>query len=400
MELNEFAKIGKAVLSKAIGLQKNYTEEYVKVSNILNEGISKCYDCPVYKEKQFLSYQSSTDQSDLFTQKCSSCSSAVWNTNYKVVRRRINERNKYGYQPTLKSNAIKLLILYHFLQPDSRGFVKNISKKDLAKALGCTVSTVNACNKVLSDYNYCFVSDSGIQTNYISVYLTDYKNYHKTAEEGGRGYLTFSVDMLNALLSVHSLNSLRIQIKGLLEIDSSRLKKISETTATATYHKLRGFLPKYCKNNVIRKALQEKTSILSTSVSASGVEFTLNSSFSITKLRSFMLGDAKDKIVDFISSVNDLVCDVNYDLPDKKEVAIESLQSLGILKADNYKELLLSLDDYSSLASLAVQYNLQIVITSLLKIYNSYVLSNKPVNNVGALCRTFIRNNYSGFSVA
>lgn len=392
MEVNEFAKIGKGVLTKAIGLQKNYTEEYVKTTDTLDEFQSKCQNCPLYSAKQFFLSQDASDLADHVTSFCSSCSSAVWNTNYKVVRHRINEKNKYGYQPTLKSNAIKLLILYHFLQPDANGFIKNIHKKDLATALSCTVSTIDSCNKILSDYDYCYVSSSGIQDNHISVYLTEYKNYHKNAAEGGRGYLTLSYDMLDALLSIHSLNSLRMQIKGLLEVDQSRLRKLSETTASATYKKLRGFLPRYCKNNVIRKALAEKTSLFTISISKNDVSFSLNKSFSISSMRSKMLNTSKQSLIEYVDHINNLVDEANADYPDKKEVALESMSELNILRADIYKPLLLNLDDYADLAGLATQYNLQIVLSALIQIYNAYILQGKPVNNIGALCRTFIRN--------
>lgn len=393
MELNEFAKIGKGVLSKAIGLQKNYTEDYVKVHDTIDTVKSGCPNCPYYSNNidPLSSYQGYRENIT-FSPECSSCSSAVWHTKYQVIHRRINERNRYGYQPTLKSNSIKLLLLYHFLQPDSYGFIKNVNKKELASALGCTVATINACNKALSDYDYCHISDSGIAKNHISVYLTDYKNYHKTASEGGRGYLTLSSAMLNAILSLHSLNALRMQIKGLLEIDNARLKKLSDISASATYKKLRGFLPQYCKNNVIRKALSEKTILLTTVLSKDGVEFSLNDSFTISSMRNKMLSHAEKSIESFVMNINDTVEDYDSDLPDKKETALAAFAEMNILRADKYKSVLLTKDDYSSLSSLAVQYNLQIVLSSLTQIYNTYLLQNKPVNNIGALCRTFIRN--------
>lgn len=388
MELNEFAKIGKGVLSKAIGLQKNYTEDYVKVRDTIDTVKSGCINCPYYNANLDSSYQ----DNKIILPECSSCSSAVWHTKYQVIHRRINERNRYGYQPTLKSNAIKLLLLYHFLQPDSYGFIKNVNIKDLAAVLNCTVSTINACNKVLSDYDYCHISDSGIVKNHISVYLTEYKNYHKTASEGGRGYLTLSSAMLKEIFSLHSLNALRMQLKGLLEIDNSRIKNISETSASASYKKLRGFLPQYCKNNVIKKALSEKTALLTAVLSKDGVEFSLNDSFTVSSLRNDMLSHSRKSIEALVMDINDAVDDFDSDLPDKKETALNTFTEMNIVRADKYKSVLLNADDYSSLSSLAVQYNLQIVLSAITQIYNTYFLQDKPVNNIGALCRIFIRN--------
>ena len=47
MELNNFARIGKGVLTKSIGLQKNYVEVYEKRDDKLNEVQSHCQECAI-----------------------------------------------------------------------------------------------------------------------------------------------------------------------------------------------------------------------------------------------------------------------------------------------------------------------------------------------------------------
>lgn len=110
MELNNFARIGKGVISKSIGLQKNYKEVFSKGAEVLNEQKSMCEGCPVHKLKEDLRLLGLTDEASQIHEKCRGCSSAVWESSYTVTRY-INEKNLYGYQPTLKANAIKLFII-------------------------------------------------------------------------------------------------------------------------------------------------------------------------------------------------------------------------------------------------------------------------------------------------
>ena len=51
MELSSFARIGKGVLTKAIGLQKNYIEVYSQGPDILNERKSNCHNCIIHQKK-------------------------------------------------------------------------------------------------------------------------------------------------------------------------------------------------------------------------------------------------------------------------------------------------------------------------------------------------------------
>ena len=127
MELNNFARIGKGVISKSIGLQNNYKEVFSKNGEVLNEQKSMCRDCPVHKLKEELRLLGLTEEASQIHEKCRECSSSVWESSYTIHTRYVNEKNRYGYQPTLKANAIKLFLLYHFLQPDGNGFLKNIS---------------------------------------------------------------------------------------------------------------------------------------------------------------------------------------------------------------------------------------------------------------------------------
>lgn len=396
MELNQFARIGKGVLSKSIGLQKNYIEEYVQSEDKLNETKSGCHECPIYKTKQQLIAIGLTESVEELHAKCKNCSTSVWEPSYTQHVRYINEKNKFGYQPTLKSNAIKLLLLYHFLQPDANGFIKNVSIKSLASTIGCTVATIIASNKILSKYDYCYIGESGLYDKHINVYLTEYKNYHKTAAEGGRGYITMSSDMLMDLIGISSLNTLRLNLKGILEVDNASYAQTQNrnySSVETTYKKLRGFLPSYCKNNVIRKALEKDASIFDLTFYDKGVSFSIHEKYAQKKLRNSMLENTKENLIDFVENINstfDALENVKH--PDEKAKIDEILSAMHISKMEQYPPLTLQMKDYEDLASLSLQYNIQIVHTAIVHIYNRYITAKHPVEKFGALARTVIRN--------
>lgn len=394
MELNNFARIGKGVITKSIGLQKNYIEVVSKEADVLNEQKSMCEGCPVHRLKEDLRSLGLTEEADRIHAKCRECSSSVWEASYTIHTRYINEKNKYGYQPTLKANAIKLFLLYHFLQPDGNGFIKNVSIKALADRIGCTVATIYASNKALADYNYCYTCDSGLLDRHINVYLPEYKNYHKSAAEGGRGYITLSSDMFLALLGIHSLNSLRLNLKGILEVDNASVSSgRNSNTATTSFTRLRGFLPQYCKNNIIRKALEQEDSILESSFSDKSVSFSIPDKFSRENLREAMKKDNESSLIHFVEDMNDVIeAADNAAVPFEKEQFDEILTTMNIRKRPKYPYLNLSLKDYSDLAALSLQYNLAIVRDAIVQIYNHYIANGLTVDSFGALARTLIRN--------
>ena len=390
MELNSFARIGKGVISKSIGLQKNYKEVYVKNADVLNEQKSMCEGCPVRKLKEDLRLLGLEDEAAKIHERCRGCSSSVWEPSYTVHY--VNEKNKYGYQPTLKAYAIKLLLLYHFLQPDGNGFIRNVSVKGLADQLGCTVATIHAGNRALAEYNYCYTCDSGLFDHHINVYLPEYKDYHKTAAEGGRGYITMSSELLLALLGIRALNPLRLNLKGILAIDGASADK-SSCTAETTYKRLRGFLPQYCKNNVIRRALEQDSSILDSAFTEKGVSLSIHENFNQKLMRDSMKEANQESIVQFVSNLNDAFEAANEASTLSEREALEDvLATMDIRKRPKYPSLFLHLTDYADFAALSLQFNLAAVQSAIVQIYNHYIANNVDVESFGALARTLIRN--------
>lgn len=402
MELNNFARIGKGVLTKAIGLQKNYVEIYEEAEAKLNENKSGCMTCPIYELKRRMKDTGIENAYDELHERCKECSSSVWDTTYSVSRKYINEKNRYGYNPTLKTTAIKLFLTYHFLCPDPLGFIKNISLKELSVLLGCTIATIKANNKILSSYGYCYFCNSGIYDNHINIMLPEYKNYHKPAYEGGRGYLDVSKELLIKLLSIESLNTLRLNIKGILEVDNASISYTQEqnmATVASPYKKLRGFLPSYCKRNVIRDALKKNNSIFDLTFNDSSVVFKIKSPFARKNIRESFYKKAYEEIDTYIYHFNTVLHNVEENnLVDEDTDAL--LHMFHIDSLSKYPPLTVTEKDLKDLSSMCVQYNSILVKKAISSIYNRYIARSIKIENFGALVRTFIRHSYHIFEIA
>jgi len=404
MELSNFARIGKGIITKSIGLQENYIEVFEVAESKLDEEKSGCAGCPVCIAKCQMRDLGAGEAVEILESKCRECQQAVYTETYTEKKKYINEKNQFGYQETLKSNAIKLLLAYHFLQPNAYGLVEDISIKGLAELVGCTAATIRACNKTLSEYGYCYICESGRYDGCINIILPEYKNYHKTAAEGGRGYITMSSDMMRKILAMEGVNTLRLNLKGILEVDSSSCRSTEDpelASATATYKKLRGFLPDYCKRNVIIKALQKDSSIFSFDCNDKAVTFNINPEFKQKDMRGAMLENEEAEMKAYIGNLNKtlFMAGKNY-VKGAVPLADERLESYHIAASASYTLIPLAEKDFKDLASMCVQYSRDAVQAAVIYVYNSYMLHGTAVKNYGGLIRTAIRSMLSAAKAA
>lgn len=395
MELSNYARIGKGVITKAIGLQENYIDVFEVAESKLDEEKSGCAGCPVCSAKCRMREEGAEEAVEILESKCRECPQAVFTETYTEKKKYINEKNQFGYQETLKSNSLKLLMVYHFLNPDASGLITDISIKGLAETVGCTVATVRACNRALSDYGYCYVCESGAYDGCISILLPEYKYYHKTAAEGGRGYITMSSDMVRRLLNMDGVNTLRLNLKGILEVDSSSSRSTEDpelASATATFKKLRGFLPDYCKRNVIIRALEQDSSIFSFSCSDKAVTFSINREFAQKNVRSAMLENEEAEMKSYINTLNQtlFMAGKSY-IKGADPLTDARLADFRIAAAGSYTLLALSEKDYKDLASMCIQYSRDNVRKAVTAVYNGYILHGTEIRNFGGVVRIAIR---------
>lgn len=387
--LDNFANIGKSVIIQSLGIQKNYTEVIESTVETIDYNNAACINC---KYKAVI--ETFGKDSRAYSDACSTCEhcphKALAHKNvYKKVYH--NEKNRYGYRPMLKANAIKLFMLLHFYHPDSNGIIRNLDAGELAANVGCNVRTIWNNLKTLQEYTY--ISYSKNEYGLINILLNDYENYYLPANKGGRGFLVVSKELYKRLCNIKSLVSLRIFIRELLSLDAPELKG----QASVDYKKIkeiRNLLPAYCKPSVIKEKLGKESDIFIVSFKDDVVRFQIDTKF-IPKNEKLRVHDEYAITLEkFIWEFNQNVAYVN-----SGGICPNYLNDFFSIKnkksAASFKPMLLTEIEIDDLASLSVHYSYDIVVNALSVVYREYYMYQKTVNNLGGLVSTIIRSEFN-----
>lgn len=404
LKLSNYARIGKSPLIKAIGIQKNHTNTYYTESQELDRAASGCFSCPNYKNIEFLEYLPQETQNDALFQ-CNHCSQCVYKTVYKEHIRYINEKNRFGSAKRLKGIALKLFVIYHFCNPDEHGLIKSLSPKELATYLGCTVRSIYNANIKLQEYGYIMLCKDGFTKNRFHVILAEYHTYALTAKDGGRGYATFNLAFLDELVKLDDLNQLRIYLRTALDLDTNRNPE-NKLVAKTPYSTLRLYLPRYCKPNIIRKALSAVSNLFQVIFSEESVTLQMNPDYH--GKRSLEMNNAENatSLRSYFESLDAAMQRLNKSSLKKTEAKqndIDFLKQAGIVKQQGktkkfYVPFHLTNNDYSDLALLASTYSLSAVKKCISYVYNAYKADLK-LNSIGALIRTILKNEESNADI-
>ena len=128
----------------------------------------------------------------------------------------------------------------------------------ILKLLNCNIKTIWNNLDILSGYTY--ISYCKTDRHFINIILNDYESYYLPANKNGRGFLVLSNDLLNKLIKIDSLIMLRIYLRELINLDNSNLKG-QASVDHKTIKDIRRILPDYCKPCVIRKSIENSTSV-------------------------------------------------------------------------------------------------------------------------------------------
>ena len=381
----EFCNIGKAVLTKALGLQRNYSEMIESSYEVIDIETSGCESCKWHNIK------SVTEPSEeLYAEcekACASCPHRCMKTEYTYKKVYHNEQNQFGYQETLKTNAIKMFLIYHFLGPDSIGFLKNIDLQEVANIIGYDIKTIHNNNLLLKKYGY--IHFTKVDTNRINVYLPEYENYFKPASHGGRGFLLMSKNILHEVLKISSINELRISLRELMEFDS--LKNQKTDSIEKNYQELRRMLPAYCKRNIIQKA-SNKLSMFLTEIKDNLIKFTIKPEYDAKKQKEEQLTYYEQEITSFSQAFAHDVAEINTNIYNSKDSKFADFFTEP--ETVEYRCWFFTKLEIADLASLCLQYSYDILIKALQSIYKTYKLRGTPIKNLGGLTRTVINAMY------
>ena len=388
--MERFASIGKLVLKNAIGLQKNRKEiEYVEISK-LDEKASGCFECPTFSLKQFYCHQPNHPELIEVEYKCANCPHRVTTVCTEERLRYINDKNKYGtktgYSATLKTNGIKLLIVLHMMHPNRFGHIFNLSVSHLKNILGCDRKTVVSNLGYLKKYGYIDYISSD-QRGFINVILKEYESYFKTAKKGGRGYIVFSLELVEALLKVKDLTTLRIFLQQLIEIDNHA--GTEQKVFKKSYRELLNGLPKYYKPNIVRKGLTTNSDnpIFQLDIGEC-VTFKLNPNYNAKQVKEQLIKKSRIKLIDYVDKLNDHFVMIN----NKKILPEDFLPEIFYKEKCPavYSPFIIKTSDIEDLAKMSCQISLDDIINTLNYTYANYILAHVPIDNLPGLVRTLI----------
>ena len=388
--MQQYASIGKLVLKNAIGLQRNRKEiEYVNVSR-LDERASGCFECPNYSLKQFYKNQPDSEEYINACYQCANCNHCVYKTVTEEKIKYINEKNKYGvktgYNATLKTNGIKLLIVLHMMHPNRFGTIFDLSISQLKDILGCDRKTVLANLDSLKEYDYIDYVKAE-KRGFINVILKGYESYFKPAREGGRGYMVFSEKLVTALLEIKDLTTLRIFLHQLIDTDNH--SETEHKVFKKSYQDLLGCLPNYYKPNTVRKGLSVNLDnpIFTLSI-GEHVTFKLNPDYNAKLVKEQLITDSRRTITSYIEELNN-----NFDAINDKTALPEDVLSEIYYKDKrpaHYPVLSVKRPDIEDLAKLSWQFSLYDILDAIDFIYMNYTLAHTPIDNFAGLVRTLI----------
>ena len=383
--MDNFTNIGKAVLIQALGIQKNYTtiiENTVEVVDYSNPSCSSC------KYKAIIeNFDKDSDMYKTASTYCAYCPNKLLTTRNVTKKVYHNEKNRYGYRPMLKSNALKLLLLLHFFHPDRFGIIKNVDTREIAQKLNCNIKTVWNNLEILSSYTY--ISYSKTDTYSINLILNDYENYYLPAHKNGRGFLVLSFDLLNKIILLDSLVTLRIYLRELINLDNANLKG-QASVDHKTFKDIRQVLPAYCKPCIIKKSIENaSTDIFTTSINNNIIRFEIDKRYIAKNQKTILLQETTDKLKKFIMDFNSVIPEVN-----SGEIQPEKYNSFLPVDYDMvyYKLISIKKDELDDLANIAIHYSYDLMMLALSNVYKQYILFDKPIKNLPGLVSSIVRS--------
>lgn len=235
--MRAFARIGKQVLIGAVGTQPNQYIDQITPFNIRD---CQNKNCPIYNE--VVNNHLTDEEANNVCHK--TCKGSCPYAKDKVKRVYFNEKNRYKIDKMkLSKNQIKVFLALHLWPIDGNGFIPAVNLLELAKTTNCTLKTVKEALNVLQSYGYAY--SSFLNNTNASVFIQEYKTYHLTKEEGGSGYINFSKELIHQMVSIKSINELRLAIRCILEENYIVLHGEERVLKKKT---VQNYLPRYIKS--------------------------------------------------------------------------------------------------------------------------------------------------------
>jgi hypothetical protein len=317
MNLKPYAKVGKTALTNMIIAHTIQTNAKVKIENNnillkLNYKFNnRCINCP-FKE---------SNNDNYCVDYCDNFKLYYWNeidlSGEEISLINTDKKVHTSSQKRLSRIGDLLYFTLHFLNVDKHGIIRNIDINDMATYLHCDVKTIINNIKILNDLGLIWFSPAS-KYKY-TVKIVGYDTYHLTAREGGKGYMHITIDILNELIEIKNVNSLRAFISLMLKHDEDRVsfnKKENieknkdkenirqQENSKITLKRLRSRLPGYINNVNIINVLGNTnvTKIFDIKFNNNIVSFRVKERYNIDSYKDKLTANYQNRIEDYIQT--------------------------------------------------------------------------------------------------
>ena len=365
---NYSTKIGIARLLAIIGVEENY-KDVAELNGYISDYCTRV-GCDTFNLINTLDDNSL--KNDIINNYClRNCP----NSNKKITIYR-NEKNFYKIKDVLllSKSRLQQYIYYHSLC-DSYGGVFKLSFKQMRETLNYSERTLKENNKFFVDNNLICLSK--INSEYFNLFITGYKDYFKSKEDYGRGYVEISREVVFLLLKATNVNDVRLTIRRLIEsCKQNRFYVCSYNYVKHTFEELKRFLPSYinCPKKINDFIANSKIKIFNTKITDDAIEYILKDQFDIKKIKAVKEDDIRFAITGHI-------------LKQSRNLGwkIIGLPIEDIYEITNIKDYL---DDF---VQMAIQYDLKIVLYAIDYLLG-IILRDEFNGNYGAAVRNRIKD--------
>ena len=329
-----------------------------------------------------------------------------------TVIRANNAEKEYGDKEKLPALPLLLWLYFHYLSPDAEGLVRNISITEAADYLHASVKGIRKAIKILEKAGYIY--SSMIIRNTVTIMLPDFKNYFKTKDQGGHGYLELSEENFLGLVAIANqrlkrgtkdpeepyenkslVNRIRIKIRSFIMCDHAQRQykrnKKADATVTKTMKEMLSFLPNYFYPKKLMNVLESIRDTIAYIVEAGQIKMAATvADFNGIKERNSLIRTIGKNVKRKISEIDDLIR--QYNLSDTKDPYI--LTEAGINLRDEMEYCMTysyTKEEINDIAKLCLQYSEEIVFEALGYIYSNFIVIGRTIQNFGALLRACIR---------
>lgn len=283
---------------------------------------------------------------------------------------------------------IKQILLYYYLS-NSKGIISSIEKKKIAKALNCTIKTVENNNKIFMKHNLIISKKESCGNIYVRIkdYDKQYdkkkdktqtkdKDKKKKKDKESQGYMVFSSDILKMILEKDNMkiNEIRLLLKTLVKFDFNFKKKHK---TSFLLKELQNILPSnFNRIKNIKALINNLNELFDTYLN---IVITSKNKI-IIDIEKILHGDyvKKYNLSVFIKKINTLL--------EENNILIKSKEYLKNLNK-NYKQTTLLISN--NIAELCLEYGYDLVKEQILSLKEEEFNS---IDNIGATLRSKIND--------